>query len=124
MFSSIGRFPVAPYDIKLEDGYIPVIHSPRSVPCHLLPLYEKEIESVIQQKIITPVTEPTEWVNSIVVNVTKNSDGSNKVRLCLDPRDLNKYVKTEHHYSRSLDEILPFLSNKCYISLVDMKKGF
>jgi hypothetical protein len=45
--------------------------------------------------VITPVERPTDWVNSVVLGKTTNSKGEIiKVRLCLDPRDLNKWVKS------------------------------
>ena len=40
--------------------------------------------------MIEPVSEPSDWVNSIVVAEKANK---NDVRICLDPRDLNKYIK-------------------------------
>ena len=36
---------------------------------------------------ITPVTEPTDWVSSMVTVVKKG-----KIRICIDPRDLNKAI--------------------------------
>ena len=41
----------------------------------------KKIEVVVKQK------EPTEWVNSMVAVVTPN-----KLRICIDPRDLKTQV--------------------------------
>ena len=67
---------------------------------------------MITDDIITEVTEPTHWVNLIVCNVKETSDGRKKVRLCLDPKDLNKNIRREHYYSRSIDEILPLLHGK------------
>ena len=55
--------------------------------------------------IITEVTEPTDWVNSIVCNVKETSNGRKKVRLCLDPKDLNKNNRRVHYYSSNIDEI-------------------
>ena len=40
-----------------------------------------------QLGIIKKVMEPTSWVNSMVVNEKK----SGKLRICADPKDLNKY---------------------------------
>ena len=62
--------------------------------------------------IITEVTEPTDWVNSIVCNVKETSDGRKKVRLCLDPKDLNKNIRREHYYSSNIDEIFSPLSTR------------
>ena len=47
-----------------------------------------------------------------------------EVRLCFDPKDLNKNIKREHSYSRTIDEILPRLHNKKYFSVMDTKKGY
>ena len=79
---------------------------------------------MIADDIITEVTEPTDWVNSIVCNVKEAPDGKKKVRLCLDPKDVNKNIRREHYYSRTIDEILPLLHNKKYFSVVDTMKGY
>ena len=79
---------------------------------------------MISDDIITGVTEPTDWVNSIVCNVKETPDGKKKVRLCLDPKDLNKNIRREHYYSRTVDEILPSLHGKNYFSVVDTTKGY
>ena len=47
---------------------------------------------MITDDVITAGTEPTDWVNSIVCHVKETPDGRKKVRLCLDPKDLNKNI--------------------------------
>lgn len=37
-------------------------------------------------------TEPTEWENSMVTIVKPN-----KIRICIDPQDLNRAVRREHY---------------------------
>ena len=49
-----------------------------------------EMEKLI---VITNVDEPTDWVSSMVV-VEKPK--SNKLRVCLDPKDLNRAIMREH----------------------------
>ena len=119
-FDKIGRFPGAKYEIKLIDDAKPVVHAPRTVPIHIMPLCKAELDKMLADGIITPVTEPTDWVNSIVCNITETKKGK-KVRLCLDPKDLNKNIKREHYYSRTIDEILPMLHNKKFFSVIDTK---
>ena len=123
-FDKIDRFSGDQYHIELIDNPTPVIHPPRTVPVHILPLYKAELEKMINDDIITEVTEPTDWVNSIVCNVKETPDGKKKVRLCLDPKDLNKNIRREHYYSRTVDEILPSLHGKNYFSVVDTTKGY
>ena len=79
---------------------------------------------MITDDIITEVTEPTDWVNSNVCNVKETPNGKKKVRLCLDPKDLNKNIRREHYYSRTIDEILPLLHGKNCFSVVDTTKGY
>ena len=73
--------------------------------------------------VISPVTEPTDWANSIVCNIKKKTVKGAKVRLCLDPKDLSRNIRREHYYSRTIDEILPQL-HKSFFSVVDSKKGY
>ena len=58
---------------------------------------------------------------SSIVPVTK-PDGS--IRLCLDPKDLNKAIERNKWYSRTLDDILPQLSNASAITLNDATSGY
>ena len=81
-FDKIGRFSRDKYHIQLVDNPNPVIHPPRTVPVHILPLSKAVLDKMIQNDII-------ERVNSLVCNVNKTKDGKQKVRLCLDPKDLN-----------------------------------
>jgi len=74
-FDKIGRFPGDQYHTELIDNPKPVINPPRTVPVHILPLYKAELEKMISDGIITEVTEPTDWVNSIVCNVKETPDG-------------------------------------------------
>ncbi len=108
----------------MVDNPVPVIHPPRTVPVHIMPLYKAELERMIADDIITEVKEPTDWVNSIVCNIKETPEGKKKVRLCLDPKDLNKSIRREHYYTRNIDELLPLLYGKMFFSVVDTKKGY
>ena len=122
-FDKVGKFPGEKYHIQLVDDAKPVIHAPRTVPVHIMPLYKAELEKMIKDGIISAVKGPTDWVNSIVVNVT-DTPGGKKVRLCLDPKDLNRNTKREHYVTRTIDEILPKLHGKKYFTVMDTKKGY
>ena len=62
--------------------------------------------------ILEEVTEHTDWVNSYVI-VEKDSGNHHapnhtikrKLRICLDPRDLNKALERDPYHTRSVDEI-------------------
>ena len=40
---------------------------------------------MVKEKIIEPISDPTDWVSSIVVIEKKNGN----LRICLDPKELN-----------------------------------
>ena len=68
-FDKLGCFPREKYHIQLIDEPVPVIHPPRTVPVHILPLYKEELDKMIADDVITSVHEATDWVNSIVCNI-------------------------------------------------------
>ena len=123
-FDKLGRFPGDKYHIQLIDNPVPVIHPPRTIPVHILPLYKAELDKMIADDVITKVEEPTEWVNSIVCNIKETPNGEKKISLCLDPKDLNKNIPREHYYTRNIDELLHLLHGKKIFSVVDTKKGY
>ena len=68
---------------------------------------------------ITPVKEPTEWVSSMVVSCKKD-----KIRICIDPKDLNKVIKREHHPMKTIDDIITEIPDAKVFSVLDAKSGF
>ena len=118
-FKGIGCFE-GEYDITLDPTVDPVVHAPRRVPVALQEPLKAELERLVLQGIIAPVEKPTDWVNSIVC--TTKSDGT--IRLCLDPKDLNKAVKRPYHATRTLDDILPKLNGAKHFSILDARSGY
>ncbi|CAB4040490.1 Hypothetical predicted protein, partial [Paramuricea clavata] len=96
-FERIGCFQ-GEFHITLDPSIPPVVH-PRRVPEALREPLKKKLDSLVEQGIIAKVEQPTDWVNSLVC-VTK-SNGS--LRLCLDPKDLNRAIKRPHHFTPTLD---------------------
>lgn len=47
-----------------------------------------------------------------------------KLRICLDPRQLNKAIKREHHIIPSSDEIISRLAERKVFSVLHLKEGF
>ena len=98
----------------------PVIHPPRKVPFTLLPKLKQELERMEQLGAIEKVDQPTEWVNSIVI--VEKPDGN--LRICLDPKDLNRAVKREHFQLPTSTEITSKLTGAKVFSKLDAKDGF
>ena len=124
-FEGLGLFKdMKPYHITLDSAAEPVIHPPRQVPVHLRDLYRQEIDNMLKLGVITPVDKPTDWVNSIVLSETTNKKGEiTKLRVCLDPRDLNKCIKREHYRTKTVDEVMTELKNAKFFTVVNALEG-
>ena len=72
VLTGIGEFPE--HSLTLHPDAKPVIHPPRRVP---LALHDKDKQELVHMKkydIITKVTEPINWVNSMVVVHKRNGE--------------------------------------------------
>ena len=65
---------------------------------------EKELNDMVCQGIIVKQTELTLWVSSLMYPKKPNG----KLRICLDPKDLNKVIIQEHHKAPTLKEIATY----------------
>ena len=104
VFHGTGKFE-GKYHLVVDEGVEPVVHPPRKVPVALKPLLKKEPSRLEAMNIIAPVSEPTPWVSSCLMVVKPN-----KVRICIDPKDLNKALKRSHYPLPTIDDVLPNLS--------------
>ena len=116
----MGTLPGGPYHIRLKEQYKPVQHPSRSVPVAMQSAYRAELDRLVKEGIITEVKEHTEWINSIVPAMESNGS----LRLCLDPKDLNKVIERNQLYSKTIDDILPELAKSKYKSLKDVTSGY
>ena len=108
------------YDIKTDLTVPPVQHGRRKVPIEYKEEIKKELAEMVQQRIITKQTEPTPWVSSLTY--PKKANG--KLRICLDPKDLNKAIIHENHKAPTLKEIAHVLMGATRFSKVDSNKAF
>ena len=83
-FDGIGQFP-GTYHITLYDDANAVVHAPRKCPIAMWPLVHEKLDEFIDQGIIVPVEEPTDWVSSLA----HTWKGNGKLWVCLNPKDLN-----------------------------------
>ncbi|XP_031338074.1 uncharacterized protein K02A2.6-like [Photinus pyralis] len=120
LFTGIGCLD-EPYTIRVDHTVMPVVPPPRKIPLALKDNLKVELDEMEKNQIIEKVDMPTDWVNSLVIVKKPNS---NKVRICIDPRDLNRAIKREHFQLPSLDEIAPNLRGNKFFSKLDASKGF
>lgn len=116
---TIGCVP-GEYDIKIDHTVKPVVHAPRTVPAPIRDQVKKELDLLEEQRIIEKVTEPTDWVNSMVVVRKKNG----RVRICIDPTNLNEAIQREHFPMSTIEDISTRLSGSKYFSVLDANMGY
>ena len=85
----------------------------------MLSAFKEEIESLVKQGILEEVKEHTDWANSYVIvekgtgnHHSPNHTVKKKLRICLDPRDLNEALEREPYHTRSVDEITAKLQGR------------
>ena len=79
-----------------------------------------EINQMVELGVIEKVEEPTDWVSSIVYS--RKSNG--KLRICLDPKDLNTAIKRPHYPTPTLEEITHKLAGSMIFSKLDARHGY
>ena len=130
-FEGIGHFPGEPYKFHLKPEHKPARHAPRKVLIHLEDAFKEEIKSLVELGILEEVKEHTDWVNSYVI-VEKDSGNHHfpnhaikrKLRICLDPKDLDETLEREPYHTHSMDEIKAKLQGMTVFTIVDFKKGY
>ena len=135
IFTRIGKFPGSPYKFQLKPNAKPTRHAPRKVPIHLQDAFHEEIRNLEKLGILEETKDVTEWVNSFVIVKKKlpiNSSNHHnpghsvkkKLRICLDPRDLNEALEREQYYTCSIEEIIGKFHGMTKFTIADFNKGY
>ena len=118
VFEGLGHIGISSSFVVNPD-HTTVQHAPRRVAVTLQKEVKEKIAEMEKKGIIQKVTEPTEWISSMVV-VAKPG----KIRICLDPCDLNKAIQRPKYQMPTLEEVLPRLSKAKVFTTLDAKDGF
>ena len=98
----------------------PVVNAPRKVPVALRKRVKKALSDMENDGVIRKVDEPTDWVNSMVIVEKPNK----KLRICLDPRNLNTAIKREHFQLPTIAEITSRMSGAKIFSKLDGNNSY
>ena len=80
----------------------------------------KTLEELHSAKVIQPVSKPMPWISSMLAVPKKNG----KIRICLDPKDLNKAILRENYPIPTIEDIASRLHGAKVCSVLDAKNGF
>ena len=95
LFEGLGCLP-GEHCIVLNESATPVVETCRKVPFALNDKLKVELDRMEKCDAIEKVVEPSEWVNGLVV--VHEKDGN--LRVCLDPRNLNKDIRREYGFDQ------------------------
>ena len=119
LFKGIGCLN-KPYHIVLKENIQPIIVPTRKVSIPIHKELKATLDQLIKDKIIEKVEGYSEWVNALVI--VKKPDG--KLRLCLDPKNLNNAIKREYCDFPSVEIITAKMSGAQVFSKLDASNGF
>ena len=119
VFTGLGRLE-KPYHIEVDPTVTPVVNPPRTVPAALRDRVKEELDDMERRGVVRKVEEPTDWVNSMAI--VEKPNGS--LRICLDPRHLNKAIKREHFQLPTIEDITTRMANAKWFTKLDANRGY
>ena len=79
---------------------------------------------MLHARALKPVHEATPLINRFVLVEGKDNSGNLKLRICLDPTNLNKAIMREPYHFKTPKDIAYLLADACIMFVCDCKKGY
>ena len=105
--------------IPLEKDTIPLKQNLRPISPLLLPVIEKEIQNLLNAKIIIPLRY-SKWIANLVIVRNKNGE----IKLWIDFRNLNKCSHKENYPLPNMKHLLQRVSGASVMSFLDGFSGY
>src|SRR6267154_2273273 len=83
VFEGVGKLE-GQLHLELDPTITPVRMPLRKLPVPIKDKVKLELESMIEQGIIEPVKDPSDWISAVLVVAKANG----KLRICIDPKPL------------------------------------
>ena len=106
--------------LAVDPTVLPNVALSRRVPFAVKEKLKGELERLTGIGVLVPVDEPTDWVSNLVIATKASGD----LRLCLDPKQLNKALKRERYALPVIDDVLPDLSKAKVFTKVNARNGY
>lgn len=115
VFEGLAETKGVQHKIQIDPNAIPVVHPPRGLPEAFREPLKEKLQRMEKLGVIKKCTEPTAWLHSLVVAKKKNS----KLRVCLDPSNLNRAVMREHFPMQTVEDVISRMPNAKVFSVLD-----
>ena len=123
VFDRIGRLPGPLYHIQLDHNVTPKQTPCHPVPVHLKDAFKQEVDKMLQAGVLKAVHEGMPWINSFVLVEGKDKSSNLKLRICLDPMNLNKAIMREPYHFKTPEDFAHLLAGACIMTVCNCKKG-
>ena len=115
-FNGTDKFKNYECHIKLEDNAKSAVHPFRKIALALGGELEKKLQNMVDQGII----DKSNWVNSLLSREKPNGS----LCICINPKNLNKTIKREHHPVPTVDDITPRLCGTTLFFKLDAAQSY
>lgn len=119
VFDGLGCLKNYEYDIDFIDNPHFNIHAARRIPHAYRQMVKEELDQMVKQNVIREVTDASPAVSPMVVVKQKG-----KIRICIDPTDVNKNVIRRNYPLKTIEEITTKIAGATIFSKLDCRKGF
>ena len=79
---------------------------------------------MLKAGVLKPIQEAIPWVNSFVLIEGTNKQGKPKLRICLDPTNLNNAIIREPYHFKTPEDISHLLADSTVMTVLNCKKGY
>ena len=120
LFTGVGCIKNFQYKIVVDESVTPSSRPACCLPPALRNVVEAKLQQMLNDKIITKVTEPTDWCSPLVVTAKKSGD----IRICCDLCSLNKAVKRPEFQIPSFEELANKINGAEIYTMLDAASAF
>lgn len=116
----LGTYKGDPVDIQVKQNAIPKFLKARPVPYALKERIEKEIDRLVGEGVLKPVTFSA-WATPVVPIVKRNGD----IRLCGDYRStVNQATESDTYPMPTASEVFATIGGGCYYTTLDLDRAY
>ena len=122
LFEGGGTMDGAKVKLDVGPSIPPVVQPPRKIPQAMIEPLKKEIDQMLELKVIRKldINEATDWCHNLVLIRKPNG----KLRVCLDPHNINKVLRFNVHNVCTFQDIVSNLGTISKVSKIDANSGF
>ncbi|KAJ1095977.1 hypothetical protein NDU88_001126 [Pleurodeles waltl] len=108
------------HKIILKKNVTPVVHKVRRVPKLMLEPLKAELNRLVEAGVIEEI-ESSEWLAPVML---APKDNGKRIRMCVDLRDLNKYIWVDRQPLPNITEELSCLGGSKVFSVLDLSSAY